>query len=176
MIFSRVGASERPSRPPRFARRAGGPLGGPNPHENRGLEVQIGARKDYKHTGRITPGLVLSVPSPFLVFRAPLGTSSPGQIQGKSIPPRPRRRRGRGGIDFRGICPGELVPRGARNTKKGLGTLSTRPFVFVLLCGADPGLSRSIFQAIFDDCPSMAAREVLGNGQALRGSAPRSKI
>ena len=76
-----------------------------------------------------TPGLVLSVPSPFLVFRAPLGTSSPGQIQGKSIPPRPRLRRGRGGSDFRVICPQELVPRGARNTKKGLGTLNTRPGV-----------------------------------------------
>ena len=63
------------------------------------------------------------------MFRAPLGTSSPGQIQGKSIPPSPRLRRGRGGIDFRGICPGELVPRGARNTKKGLGTLNTRPGV-----------------------------------------------
>ena len=54
----------------------------------------------------------------FLVFRAPFGTSYPGQITLKSTSPHTRRRRGRGGIDFRGICPGELDRRGVPELPK----------------------------------------------------------
>ena len=48
-VWSLRAASRRPCE----GRRAGGPLGGSNPRKNRGLEVQTGARKDNKHTGRI---------------------------------------------------------------------------------------------------------------------------
>ena len=35
------------------------------------------------------------------------------------------------------------------------------------LCGADPGLPRSIFRAFFDHSPSIAAREARGNAQGM---------
>jgi hypothetical protein len=50
----RVGAFERPSPRPQFARVVGGLLEGSNPRSNPRLEVPSLARKDFVHSGKIT--------------------------------------------------------------------------------------------------------------------------
>ena len=66
-----------------------------------------------------TPGLVLSVPSPFLVFRAPLGTRSPGQIPRKSTLPARAEGAGGEGSMFLGFALGSWSQGGPGTPKKG---------------------------------------------------------